>query len=102
MLTGRRLPADRGRRSAGPRSTLQREPAPPGRPGLEDERMSYTGQLQTFGRGDVAVAGGKAANLGELVRAGLPVPPGFVITTDCYRSFVEHNDLGALIIDLAR
>ena len=29
---------------------------------------------------DVAAAGGKGSNLGELARAGLPVPPGFVIT----------------------
>lgn len=35
-------------------------------------------------RADLAVAGGKGANLGELVRAGLPVPPGFVITAPGY------------------
>ena len=29
--------------------------------------------------------GGKAANLGELMRAGLPVPAGFVLTTRAYR-----------------
>ena len=33
---------------------------------------------------DLAQAGGKGANLGELTRAGLPVPPGFVIGTDAY------------------
>ena len=33
-----------------------------------------------------ALAGGKGANLGELVRAGLPVPPGFVVTTEAYRA----------------
>ena len=27
-------------------------------------------------RGDVAIAGGKGANLGEMLHAGLPVPPG--------------------------
>ncbi|HEY2724392.1 MAG TPA: PEP/pyruvate-binding domain-containing protein [Pseudonocardiaceae bacterium] len=31
------------------------------------------------------VAGGKAANLGGLIRAGLPVPPGFCVTTEAYR-----------------
>ncbi|MET0479796.1 MAG: PEP/pyruvate-binding domain-containing protein [Mycetocola sp.] len=40
--------------------------------------------LADVGRGDVARAGGKGANLGELVRAGFPVPPGFVIATDAY------------------
>ncbi|MCE7006444.1 phosphoenolpyruvate synthase [Kibdelosporangium philippinense] len=33
----------------------------------------------------LAIVGGKAANLGELTRAGLPVPPGFCITTDAYK-----------------
>ncbi len=44
-------------------------------------------------RGDVATVGGKGANLGEMTGAGLPVPPGFVITVDAYRRFYEHNEL---------
>jgi pyruvate,water dikinase len=35
-------------------------------------------------RHQVDVAGGKGANLGELTRAGLPVPPGFVVTAGAY------------------
>src|SRR5215210_5874407 len=35
-------------------------------------------------RAALPVAGGKAANLGELTRAGLPVPPGFCVTTAAY------------------
>lgn len=31
------------------------------------------------------VVGGKAANLGELIRAGFPVPPGFCLTTAAYQ-----------------
>ncbi|MFI7698888.1 PEP/pyruvate-binding domain-containing protein [Nonomuraea sp. NPDC049480] len=34
--------------------------------------------------GMLAEVGGKAANLGELIRAGLPVPPGWVLTTEAY------------------
>lgn len=37
--------------------------------------------LHDLGRDDVALAGGKGANLGELLRAGFPVPNGFVVTT---------------------
>ncbi|WP_345572038.1 PEP/pyruvate-binding domain-containing protein [Nonomuraea rosea] len=33
----------------------------------------------------LAEVGGKAANLGVLTRAGLPVPPGFCVTTEAYR-----------------
>ncbi|HEY7623959.1 MAG TPA: PEP/pyruvate-binding domain-containing protein [Candidatus Limnocylindria bacterium] len=42
---------------------------------------------------DVAVAGGKGANLGELRRAGFPVPDGFVLTTAAYDAAVRHLDL---------
>lgn len=37
---------------------------------------------------DLATVGGKGASLARLTRAGLPVPPGFHITTEAYRSFV--------------
>jgi len=35
--------------------------------------------------GFLPVVGGKAANLGELIRAGFPVPPGACVTTEAYR-----------------
>ena len=38
---------------------------------------------------DVETVGGKAASLGELTDAGLPVPPGFVVTAGTYRRFIE-------------
>ena len=38
----------------------------------------------------VSSAGGKGASLGELVEAGLPVPPAFVVTADTYRQFIEE------------
>ncbi|MFI6505501.1 phosphoenolpyruvate synthase [Nonomuraea typhae] len=37
----------------------------------------------------IARAGGKGANLGELTRAGLPVPGGFCVTTAAFESFVR-------------
>ena len=42
--------------------------------------------LADVGRDDLETAGGKGANLGELIRAGFPVPPGFVVTTEAYRA----------------
>ena len=47
-------------------------------------------------------AGGKGANLAELSRAGFSVPPGFVITTDAYHSFVEANQIQSPILALAK
>ncbi len=42
-------------------------------------------------------AGGKGASLARLTRLGLPVPPGFIVTTDAYRLFVTANNLGDVI-----
>ncbi len=41
-------------------------------------------------RDDVPIVGGKGANLGEMTRAGLPVPPGFCVSADAYRQFTAH------------
>jgi phosphohistidine swiveling domain-containing protein len=52
---------------------------------------SLIAALEQLGRDDLARAGGKGANLGELVRAGFLVPDGFVVTTAAYDGFVAHN-----------
>jgi len=44
-----------------------------------------------IGSADVAEVGGKGANLGELTRAGLPVPGGFVVTAAGYLAAVDHG-----------
>ena len=44
-------------------------------------------------RADVAFAGGKGANLGEMTRAGLPVPAGFVVGAPAYAAFCEETGL---------
>jgi phosphohistidine swiveling domain-containing protein len=53
--------------------------------------------LDTLRGTDLAIAGGKGANLGELVRAGYPVPAGFVVPTAAYVAAVRSNGLGDLI-----
>lgn len=42
---------------------------------------------------DLPLVGGKAGKLGEVVRRGLPVPPGFVVTTECYQAFLDSTTL---------
>ena len=37
--------------------------------------------------------GGKGANLAEMTNLGLPVPPGFTISTDACRAYLERGDL---------
>src|SRR5438270_8513782 len=46
--------------------------------------MTLVRSLDQIGAADVDTVGGKAANLGELVRANFPVPDGFVLTTEAY------------------
>ena len=50
---------------------------------------------------DLAIAGGKGANLGELVRAGFPVPDGFVVTTAGYDAFIAAGGLEGRLCELA-
>jgi pyruvate,water dikinase len=45
--------------------------------------------LESLRLTDVAVAGGKGANLGELIGAGFPVPPGFVVTAVAFLDAME-------------
>jgi pyruvate,water dikinase len=67
----------------------------------------FTCWTAEVGAADAARAGGKAAALGELARAGLPVPRGFVITTAAFLSHMDGVDpdgaargaLGALAAD---
>src|SRR6185312_3802684 len=63
--------------------------------------MRFIRRFTDLRRGDVAVAGGKGANLGELTRAGLPVPPGFVLTTAAYRAFVASSGIAEQVLALA-
>jgi len=48
---------------------------------------------------DFDSVGGKGASLGELTAAGLPVPPGFVVTAETYRSFIEETGIDQDIFD---
>jgi phosphohistidine swiveling domain-containing protein len=63
--------------------------------------MTYTAWFDEIGKQDIALVGGKGANLGELSRAGLPVPPGYVVTTRAYDAFVEVSGIKGEVVALA-
>ncbi len=42
---------------------------------------------------NVDIAGGKGASLGEMTKAGIPVPPGFVVLASAFDRFLEETDL---------
>lgn len=60
----------------------------------------YIRDISTLTIADAEEAGGKGANMGELVAAGLPVPPGFVLLRACYRDSMRaagvQSELAAL------
>jgi phosphohistidine swiveling domain-containing protein len=63
--------------------------------------MAYTAWFDEIGKEDIALVGGKGANLGELSRTGLPVPSGFVLTTAAYDTFVEASGIKGEVVALA-
>lgn len=65
--------------------------------------MSLLMDLQTIGDGDRAEVGGKAFALSRLLRAGLTVPPGLVVTAAAYRHHLADTGLGGRIqLELGR
>ena len=55
--------------------------------------MKYVLPFEEIRKGDVASAGGKGANLGELVMAGIPVPGGVVLSAQAYDLFMEQGGI---------
>ncbi len=64
----------------------------PTSPQSDDQHAPLVAPLGYFGSTSLSLAGGKAANLGELLQAGFDVPPGFVITTAAYDLLLQSND----------
>lgn len=44
-------------------------------------------------KNDIAIVGGKGANLGEMTIAGIPVPQGFIVTASAYFSFIKKTGI---------
>src|SRR6266487_1501660 len=60
-------------------------------PQTNDNGFPLVAPLSNFKSGDLLLAGGKGANLGELSNIGFAVPPGFVITTTAYDLLLQNN-----------
>jgi len=73
----------------------------PNRPGTKkDDR--HVLWLKEVDRRDASLVGGKAANLGELIKAGLNVPEGFCVTTNAFQQFMDENKLASKIASALR
>ncbi len=66
---------------------------------VEDKYIRWFSEI---GKEDVKEVGGKAANLGEMINIGMPVPPGFVITAETYSYFLDYSKLREKIYELLR
>ena len=60
----------------------------------------YVQKFEDLNKSDIAIAGGKGANLGELTQAGIPVPPGFVVTAETYQKFMEDTGINDKVLDI--
>ena len=60
---------------------------------MSDAKRELISWFETLRVTDIPVVGGKNASLGEMIEAGLPVPPGFAITAYSYEKFIEETRL---------
>ncbi len=67
---------------------------------LKIDAQRFVLPFTALNRTSLPIAGGKAANLGELTHAGLPVPPGFCVTTEAYVLVAENANLEPLLSKL--
>ena len=58
---------------------------------------SHTLRLDELRSGHGGSFGGKSSTLGELIAAGIPVPPGFAVSTTAFRAFVAEAGLDGMI-----
>ncbi|MEM3162890.1 MAG: phosphoenolpyruvate synthase, partial [Desulfurococcaceae archaeon] len=58
--------------------------------------------LEEVTKDDTVLVGGKNANLGEMLRAGIPVPPGFAVTAYAFKYFLEKTGLGESIYSMLK
>jgi len=63
-------------------------------PSREEKRILWFEELD---KGDIPLVGGKNANLGEMLRAKIPVPPGFAITAQAYQEFIMKTGIAEKI-----
>jgi len=59
--------------------------------------MKFIKDFREISKKDILIAGGKGANLGEMMKIGVSVPPGFVILASAFERFLEKTDINVEI-----
>jgi len=66
----------------------------------ESEKIDFVKWFKELNKDSVPTAGGKGANLSEIYNLKVPVPPGFVITAQAYKYFIDKAGIGKKIRDI--
>jgi pyruvate,water dikinase len=64
--------------------------------------MKFIKWIKELSKNDLPIVGGKAANLGEMYNAGLPVPQAFVVTAEAYKEFLKRTKLKGKILKILK
>ena len=62
--------------------------------------MDYILNFESLDKSSLQMVGGKNASLGEMIKSGIQVPPGFAVTTDSYFSFITEMGIKGKIFDI--
>jgi pyruvate, water dikinase len=67
-----------------------------------EKRHDYVLWFEECDLKSIPVVGGKNASLGELLKAGIPVPPGFAVTTKAYTQFLAQGNIKKEIFEILK
>jgi len=62
--------------------------------------MDYILNFELLDKNSLPTVGGKNASLGEMIKSGVRVPPGFAVTTDSFLSFITETGIRDNIMDI--
>ena len=63
----------------------------------QSKKKKHIAWFEDLRKEDIPLVGGKNANLGEMLQAGIPVPPGFAVTAYTYNKFITKTGLAEKI-----
>ncbi len=64
--------------------------------------MKYVQPFAQISKDDISLVGGKGLSLGIMTQAGLPIPDGFIITTEAYKAFNDQGLPNEVQTDISR
>jgi len=69
---------------------------------LSETRKALVLWFENLRKTDIPLVGGKNASLGEMINAGMPVPPGFAVTAYAYEKFLKQTRIAKKIYKIIK